>query len=224
MSQNINPFRAASIPLFVIVTALSAACAKSADNTAKSGDTSSTPVAVNTGDIATTGNATSSTDNTSIIVNGQRLSPETIQQLKQVYPVQVPPGRYWYDPVSGGWGREGQPIAGQMMPNLSLGGPLAANASLGTSGVFINGRQLTPGEKSYIESVCQTPVAPARYWVMANGVGGYEGQAAIFNLAECPGLKQQSSGPHTMSKTYCDPDGSCTSTGILGSITTYRDD
>jgi hypothetical protein len=108
-----------------------------------------------------------------------------------------------------------------MMPSLALGGALAADASRGNSGVFINGRQITAGEKSYIEQLCQTPVAPSRYWVMANGAGGYEGQPASFNLAQCPGVPQQSSGPHSMSKTYCDPNGACTSTGILGSITTY---
>ena len=82
-------------------------------------------------------------------------------------------------------------------------------------------KQITAGEKTWIETVCQTPVVTGRYWIMANGVGGYEGQGAIFNLAECPGLRQQSNGPHTMSKTYCDANGACTTTGILGSITTY---
>lgn len=156
-----------------------------------------------------------------IVVNGQALSPETVQQLKQIYPVVIPSGRYWYDPVSGAWGREGEPIAGQMMPGLALGGPLQADASHGSSGVFINGRQITDGEKSYIELMCQTPVAPARYWIMANGIGGYEGGPAIFNLAQCPGFAQQSGGgARSMSRTFCDPNGACTSTGILGSITT----
>ncbi len=156
----------------------------------------------------------------SIVVNGQVLSAETVRQLKQIYPVVIPPGRYWYDAISGAWGREGEPIAGQMMPGLTLGGSLQANASRGTSGVFINGRQITAGEKTYIEILCQTPVAPARYWIMANGIGGYEGGPAVFNLARCPGIAQQSSGPRSMSRTFCDPNGACTSTGILGSITT----
>jgi hypothetical protein len=137
-----------------------------------------------------------------------------------VYPVPIAPGRYWYDPLSGAYGREGEPIAGQMMAGLSLGGPLADNASRGTSRVFINGRQLTAGEKLYLERLCQTPVAPGRYWIMANGVGGYEGGPAFFNLGQCPGVPQQGGGGRSMSRTYCDPNGACTSTGILGSITT----
>lgn len=155
-----------------------------------------------------------------IVVNGQPLSEETVRQLQQVYPVAIPPGRYWYDAISGAWGHEGQPIAGQMMPGLALGGPLQANASRGTSGVFINGRQITTGEKTYIEMLCQTPVAQARYWIMASGIGGYEGGSASFNLAQCPGVAQQGGGARSMSRTYCDANGACTSTGILGSITT----
>ncbi len=163
----------------------------------------------------------SAAQDTGIVVNGQALSAETVRQLQQIYPVAIAPGRYWYDAISGAWGREGEPIAGQMMPGLALGGPLRPNASRGTSGVFINGRQITAGEKSYIEMLCQTPVAPARYWIMATGIGGYEGGPAIFNLAQCPGVaQQQGGGARSMSRTYCDANGACTSTGILGSITT----
>lgn len=164
----------------------------------------------------------SAAQDTGIVVNGQALSAETVRQLQQIYPVAIAPGRYWYDAISGAWGREGEPIAGQMMPGLALGGPLRASASRGTSGVFINGRQITVGEKAYIEMLCQTPVAPARYWIMATGIGGYEGGPAIFNLAQCPGVAQQGGGggARSMSRTYCDANGACTSTGILGSITT----
>lgn len=156
-----------------------------------------------------------------IVVNAAPLTEETLQQLRQLYPVTIEPGRYWYDAVSGAYGREGQPIAGQMIPGLALGGPLAANASGGTSGVFINGRELTIGEKAFIERLCQTPVAAGRYWVLATGVGGYEGQGAFFNLAQCPGVPQQGGGgARSMSRTYCDANGACTSSGILGTITT----
>jgi hypothetical protein len=155
-----------------------------------------------------------------IVVNGQVLSEQTVHQLQQVYPVTIPAGRYWYDAVSGAWGREGEPIAGQMVAGLTLGGPLAATASRGTSAVFINGRQITMGEKSYIEVLCQTPVIPGRYWIAANGIGGYEGGPAVFNLAQCPGVPQPSRAGSSSSRTYCDPNGACTTSGILGTITT----
>jgi hypothetical protein len=166
------------------------------------------------------GDAAARVEAARIVVNGQALSVETVQQLQQVYPVVIPPGRYWYDAVSGAYGREGEPIAGQMMAGLALGGPLGANASRGTSGVFINGRQITGGEVAYIERLCQTAVVPGRYWIMASGVGGYEGGPAIFNLAQCPGVPQQSSGSRSSSRTYCDPNGACTTSGVLGSILT----
>jgi hypothetical protein len=154
-----------------------------------------------------------------VVVNAVALSKETLFALQRIYPVPIQPGRYWYDPVSGAYGVEGGPIAGQMNPGLRLGGPLRADASRGTSRVFINGRQLTVGEKTYIEQACRTAVAPARYWVNAQGLGGFEGGPATFNLALCgPPPGQRSGGSST--RTFCDPDGSCRSTGILGSILT----
>ena len=164
--------------------------------------------------------AQTSAEQTNIVVNGVALSADTVRVLQQVYPVAIAPGRYWYDAVSGAYGREGEPIAGQMIAGLALGGPLRADASRGTAGVFINGRQITGGEKAYIEQLCQTPVVSARYWILFNGLGGFEGGPAIFDLGQCPGLARPSGGGRSMSKTYCDSNGNCTSTGVLGYIST----
>lgn len=156
-----------------------------------------------------------------IIVNGVPLTTETLTLLQRLYPVAIAPGRYWYDGFSGAYGIEGGPVAGQMLPGLALGGPLLADASRGTSGVFINGRQLTFGETAYIAQACSTPVVPGRYWVNAQGLGGYEGGPAAFNLALCGGgggSGQSNGGSRT--RTFCDANGACTSTGILGSILT----
>lgn len=154
-----------------------------------------------------------------VIVNGVALSSETLMALQRIYPVPIQPGRYWYDAVSGAYGVDGGPVGGQMSPGLRLGGPLRADASRGTSRVFINGRQLTDGEKVYIEQACRTPVVPGRYWVNAHGLGGFEGGPVTFNLALCgPPPGQRSGGSST--RTFCDPDGSCRSSGILGSILT----
>ena len=154
-----------------------------------------------------------------VIVNAFPLSTETLAALQRAYPVPIVPGRYWYDAMSGAYGVEGGPIVGQMLPGLRLGGPLRAAASRGTSQVFINGRQLTAGEKAYIELACQTTVARGRYWVDARGLGGVEGGPVSFNLGLCgPPPGQRSGGSST--RTFCDPDGSCRSTGILGSILT----
>lgn len=157
-----------------------------------------------------------------VVVNGRALPVETLRALQQAYPVPIAPGRYWYDRISGAWGIEGAPISGQMIAGLALGGELRADASRGNSGVFINGRQVTQSEKAYLEQLCQTPVVPARYWILFNGIGGYEGGPAMFNLGQCPGLARQNDAPRSMSRTYCDGNGNCTSTGVLGTITTGR--
>ena len=154
-----------------------------------------------------------------VIVNGMTMTPQVLASLQRLYPVPIRTGRYWYDDVSGAWGVEGGPVAGQMLPGLRLGGPLRSDASAGTSRVFINGRQLTVGEKLYIELACRTPVIPGRYFVTALGLGGIEGQPVSFNLALCgPPPGQATGGSST--RTYCDANGACTSSGILGSITT----
>jgi len=155
-----------------------------------------------------------------IVVNAVPLTADTVKALQRIYPVPIRPGRYWYDPVSGAWGQEGGPIAGQMSSGMRLGGPLRADASRGTSGVFINGRQLTLGEKSYLERTCQTRAVPGRYWVNAHGVGGYERGPAFFNLARCGASSAQSRGGGSSTRTFCNPDGSCTSSGLWGSIMT----
>ena len=167
----------------------------------------------------TIGVATAADKGGAVIVNGKKLDQETLAHLQQIYPVQIAPGRYWYDPISGAYGIEGSPISGQMLPGLRLGGPLRADASHGTSGVFINGRQLTLGEKQYIEQSCRSPVMPGRYWVNAQGLGGYENMMPSFNLAAC-GAQDRSHGGGSSTRTYCEPDGSCRSSGILGSILT----
>ena len=221
MIRSIAPLRSGFVPLLGVLLVPVTACTKSEGERASVDQVASTSATSTGASTSLVANASTGEqiDQGAIVVNGQALSAETVRQLQQIYPVAIPPGRYWYDPISGAWGRDGEPIAGQMLAGLSLGGPLQANASRGSSGVFINGRQITDGEKAYIERLCLTPVAPARYWIMASGIGGFEGGPAFFNLAQCPGA-QQSSGPRSMSRTYCDPNGACTSTGILGSITT----
>ncbi len=155
-----------------------------------------------------------------VIVNGQALAGDTVRKLELAYRVPIAPGRYWYDARSGAWGAEGGPIAGQMMPGLRLGGPLAANASRGNTQVFVNGRELVMGEVLALQQACRTAVQRGRYWVNAQGVGGIEGGPAIFNLAACGQSAGRSGGSST--RTYCDSAGNCSSHGLWGWIATTR--
>jgi hypothetical protein len=168
--------------------------------------------------LALLGLASISAGEDSVIVNGQALAPAAVRALERAYRVPIAPGRYWYDARSGAWGVEGGPIAGQMMPGLKLGGALRADASRGTSRVFINARELTVAEVGALAQACRTPVQRGRYWVDAQGVGGLEGGPPIFNLAACA----PRSGGGSSTRTYCDEAGNCSSHGLWGWISTSR--
>jgi hypothetical protein len=155
-----------------------------------------------------------------VVVNGQMLPVGSVRALEQAYRVAIVPGRYWYDAMSGAWGQEGGPIAGQMMPGLRLGGPLQSAASAGNTQVFINGRELTMVEVQGLQQACRTPVYRGRYWVNAQGIGGIEGGPPIFNLAACGQQSGKSGGSST--RTYCDEAGNCSSHGLWGWISTSR--
>lgn len=114
-------------------------------------------------------------------VNGETLDSQTVAALEQAYRTSLQPGAYWYDPVSGLWGRESGPAAGQIEPGLRLGGRLRANASGGGTGVFFNGRELHPQDVLWLQQVAGV-VIPGRYWIDARGVGGIEGGPPAFDL------------------------------------------
>jgi hypothetical protein len=115
-----------------------------------------------------------------VTVNRAPLSAEQIEILEDYYGP-IASGSYWYDTVSGLWGQEGGPAVGQILPGLSLGGPLRSDASNGEGGVFFNGRQLHSSEVDALRRMFGV-VYPGRYWLRADGVGGPEGGPALFSL------------------------------------------
>jgi len=131
-----------------------------------------------------------------VTINRVTIPADTLALLQQAYHTAIPPGHYWYDKVSGAWGLEGGPTVGFTMAGLPLGGPLPANISNGTTGVFINGRQLPAQDLMGLQQLVG-PVAPGRYWVDAQGYAGPEGGPAIVNLrvaASQQGMYKQGSG------------------------------
>jgi hypothetical protein len=124
-----------------------------------------------------------------ILVNGQPLTLEEVAY----YGVDLPPGRYWYDQVSGLWGAEGGPSVGQIVAGLPLGGPLQPDASMSDTGVFINGREIHSDElRDLLQMFGEVP--PGRYWLDANLVGGTEGEAASFDLKAAAAASDGSGG------------------------------
>jgi hypothetical protein len=142
---------------------------------------------------------TTSTFAADVEVNGVPLDQSTRQALERAYGVPIQPGRYWYDNVSGVWGLEGGPGAGQIDAGLLLGGPLKRDASKGKTGVIVNGRELHSLDVAALQR-CLV-VVPGSYWVLSNGIGGPEGEPAQFNLAAlCRG--ESSGGSSTKCEDY----------------------
>lgn len=117
-----------------------------------------------------------------VIVNGQQLHRQTIAILEAQYRVQIQPGRYWYDPVNGWWGVEGQAVAGLLHPGMRLGGQLQVNASAGRTGVYINGRHINGTELYHLQRIVGQPIPTGRYWVDAYGNAGPVGGWATVNI------------------------------------------
>jgi hypothetical protein len=113
---------------------------------------------------------------------------------------------------------EGGPALGQIHAGLKLGGALRADASGGgqgkLTGLFINGRELHPRDVAALQQI--TPVIPGRYWVDAQGNGGYEGGPAIFNLYVLAQQAARRGGGsswyygNSLTNTYAGSSGGCT--------------
>jgi hypothetical protein len=145
-----------------------------------------------------------------VIVNGEPLSDDTVSELEAAYRTSLQPGRYWYDPLSGLWGFERGPTAGQIAPGLNLGGRLRADASGGGTGVFFNGRELHQQDVALLYQLAGV-VIPGRYWINAAGVGGFEGGPPFFDLRA---LAAQRGGGRSWSHSgpggHMGSDGKCT--------------
>jgi len=117
-----------------------------------------------------------------VIVNGTALDQQQLAMLQHTYNVIPRPGNYWYDARSGLYGVVGYPAWGFMLPGHKLG-RLQSNVSNGTSGVFINGRQLPQSEWVVWSQMLGYLIQPGRYWLDSNGNAGYEGNSvAVVNL------------------------------------------
>ena len=154
-------------------------------------------------------------DTLTVIVNGVRVRPKVLHQLEQRYGTAVRSGRYWYDRASGLWGHEGGPAVGQIAPRLPLGGRLRANASGGATPVFVNGRALHPREIVGLRQ-CFGSVVPGRYWMNAQGIGGFEGRPPSFNVAAA--CSRAGGGPSSSRSDVTDTGVMSDGNGFVGII------
>lgn len=100
---------------------------------------------------------------TGIFINNHELPPQQVKEIIMTYGYAAPPGRYWYDPVSGLWGLMGREAAGFLRPNHNFGA-LPPNASNGNTGVIINGRELNMVEALYCQQIFGA-VYRGRWWL-----------------------------------------------------------
>lgn len=126
---------------------------------------------------------------TGVFVNHVELDHDIVSALAH-NGVQIVPGDYWYDALSGLFGLIGGPGLGFTMPGLALGGDLPPDASGGGTYVFVNGRELHPMDVALLTSVLGG-VYPGRYWLRYDGYYGFEGGPAVGNLIA---LAQQARG------------------------------
>ncbi|EWH09531.1 hypothetical protein DS2_11888 [Catenovulum agarivorans DS-2] len=104
-----------------------------------------------------------------IVINQKVLSAQQIEQLEMKLGYDIQSGHYWYDAESGLWGIANGPALGQTQKGLIKNSKLAAKASNGGSGVFINGRELCAQEIVFCQQQTEHVLAKGHYRLNESG-------------------------------------------------------
>ncbi|KAJ9551805.1 LOW QUALITY PROTEIN: hypothetical protein OSB04_015850 [Centaurea solstitialis] len=116
-----------------------------------------------------------------VFVNGKQLSLEEAVLLRTCAypPKRLRPGSYWYDKLSGFWGKEGKSPCQIISPHLSVGAPIMENASNGTTKVKINNRVITRVERLMLKYAGVNYEGSPHFWVSHDGSYQEEGQNQV---------------------------------------------
>ncbi|PON56972.1 Guanine nucleotide binding protein (G-protein), alpha subunit [Parasponia andersonii] len=117
-----------------------------------------------------------------VFVNGEPLSEEELVRLQNCPnpPRKLKPGFYWYDNVSGFWGKEGQVYCEIISPQLNVGGRISSNASNGNTQIMINGRKINKVELRILQLAGVPCEGELHYWVNPDGSYQQEGMNNVF--------------------------------------------
>ncbi|KAL2927544.1 Extra-large guanine nucleotide-binding protein 1 [Bienertia sinuspersici] len=114
----------------------------------------------------------------SILVNGSQLCLKELMLLLSCSkpPRNLKPGSYWYDRVSGLWGKEGHKPSQIITPELNVGNQrIMLKASNGNTNVMINGREITKAEEFVLKSAGVDCEGHPNFWLQADGSYVLEG-------------------------------------------------
>ncbi|KAL5562540.1 hypothetical protein UlMin_032287 [Ulmus minor] len=116
-----------------------------------------------------------------VYVNSAPLSQEELVRLQSCKnpPRKLKPGSYWYDNVSGFWGKQGQVYSQIISPQLSIGGHIRREASNGNTNILINNREITKVELRILQLAGVPCEGNLHYWVNPDGSYQEEGMNQI---------------------------------------------
>ncbi|KAM6541714.1 hypothetical protein CsatB_006161 [Cannabis sativa] len=117
-----------------------------------------------------------------VFVNGEPLSQEELVRLQSCSnpPRKLKPGSYWYDNVSGFWGKQGRVYNQIISPQLNIGGHINKNASNGNTNIMINNREITKIERRILQLAGVPCEGNIHYWVDRDGSYQEEGMNNVL--------------------------------------------
>ncbi|MBA0751097.1 hypothetical protein Gogos_002462 [Gossypium gossypioides] len=116
-----------------------------------------------------------------VTVNGEPLCQDELQVLQMCLnpPEKLKPGYYWYDKLSGFWGKEGHGPCQIITAQLNVGGHIKANASNGDTNIIVNNRIITKKELWLLQLAGVHCEGNPSFWLSADGSYQEEGQNNI---------------------------------------------
>ncbi|XP_059314121.1 extra-large guanine nucleotide-binding protein 1-like [Lycium ferocissimum] len=112
-----------------------------------------------------------------VSVNGKCLSLRELVDLQSCAdpPKKLRPGKYWYDKVSGFWGKEGHKPCQIISPQLAVGDTIKRDASKGSTNILINNREITQVELYMLKLAGINCEGSVCFWLSADGECQEEG-------------------------------------------------